>query len=481
MTSRRDGCAVVDTGGVRAELARLVLRQLPVVLAANALNSILVGLVMAPVIGAARAWGWTGTVILLTLGRALYWLKHRDPTRPGPADARAGPLVLGSALSGTLWGVGAAWMFPESTVHQMFLSFVVGGMAAGAVGTLGSLPAAFFAYTLPALLPLGGRFFLEDTSLYRAMAAMVIIFAAALTLTARNLYVSTRQRIDLQLRLAEGNARLAQANARLASEMDERLRTEEALRRSERMDAIGQLTGGIAHDFNNLLTAIIGSLERIAVAADASEKIRGLADTGLRAATHGAHLVDHLLAFSRQEPLAPAVANLNDLVTASAALCRQATGQGIEVRLALAEDAWPCRIDPVRFATALLNLVLNARDAMQGKGRLAITTSNATVDADDRSDTVPGDYVVLAVSDTGAGMPPEVAARAFEPFFTTKGVGKGSGLGLSMVYGFVQQSGGSVRIDSTPGAGTTVFLYLPRVPSLTASDVVPVGPASDDA
>ena len=249
---------------------------------------------------------------------------------------------------------------------------------------------------------------------------------------------------------------------RVAAEIKARLTAEEAFRQAQKMEAIGQLTGGIAHDFNNILTAIFGSLEMVLGSEEPDEMTRRMVGTALRSAGRGARLTQQLLAFSRRQVLQPKLVNLNELVGEMRVLIQRAVGEAIEVSCVLAPSLPSCLIDPAQFETAVLNLVINARDAMPGGGRLRIETSEARLAAD--SGELPGgDYVLLSVSDSGAGMSGEVLAHAFEPFFTTKEVGKGSGLGLSMVYGFAKQSAGTVRISSAPETGTSVQLYLPAL------------------
>jgi signal transduction histidine kinase/ActR/RegA family two-component response regulator len=251
---------------------------------------------------------------------------------------------------------------------------------------------------------------------------------------------------------------------RVAAEIQARLTAEEAFRQAQKMEAIGQLTGGIAHDFNNILTAIFGSLEMVLGSDEADDMTRRLVGTALRSAGRGARLTQQLLAFSRRQVLQPKLVNLNDLLLEMRVLIQRAVGEAVEIGYALAGELPACLIDPAQFETAVLNLIINARDAMPAGGALHIETRAAKFAAD-TNDLPRGDYVVLSVSDNGAGMPPEVLARAFEPFFTTKEVGKGSGLGLSMVYGFAKQSAGTVHISSTSGAGTTVRIYLPALRS----------------
>jgi CheY-like chemotaxis protein len=227
------------------------------------------------------------------------------------------------------------------------------------------------------------------------------------------------------------------------------------------MESVGQLTGGIAHDFNNLLMVVSGNLELIEEAAD-NGRVRQFAVAARRAADRGAKLTAQLLAFSRRQRLSPKLVNAYELISEFEGLIRQAVGGACEVRLLTDGPLWPCHVDPPLLETALLNLALNGRDAMPNGGVLKIETRNVVLDEGAVAGCLPGSYVKVSVTDTGCGMPPEVRDRVFEPFFTTKEVGKGTGLGLSMVYGFVRQSGGYVAVESTPGAGTTVALYLPK-------------------
>ncbi len=251
----------------------------------------------------------------------------------------------------------------------------------------------------------------------------------------------------------------------LALDVTERRRAEEQLRHTQRLEAVGKLTGGVAHDFNNLLAVISGNLELLAEGLQDRPDLRGMAQSAIRASDRGAALTRSLLAFARRQALLPSALDLNRLVDEMSELIRRTMPENIALKIVRATDLWPCTADAGQLQNALLNLVFNARDAMPEGGTLMIETANAALSdeyAVQQMEVKPGEYVVLAVSDTGRGMPPDVAARAFEPFFTTKGPGKGTGLGLSMVYGFAKQSNGHVSIYSAIGAGTTVRIYLPR-------------------
>src|ERR1700743_14014 len=226
------------------------------------------------------------------------------------------------------------------------------------------------------------------------------------------------------------------------------------------MESVGQLTGGIAHDFNNLLAVVSGNLELVETTTDGG-KIREFAAAAQRAIDRGAKLPAQLLAFSRRQTLNPKLVNASQLIFEFQGLIRQAVGAGCEVKVKTEDRLWLCYVDPSQLETALLNLALNARDAMPDGGIPEIATRNM-MGEDGAAGCSAGPYVRLSVADTGCGMAPEVRDRAFEPFFTTKDVGKGTGLGLSMVYGFVRQSGGHITVKSALGAGTTVDLYLPK-------------------
>jgi len=245
----------------------------------------------------------------------------------------------------------------------------------------------------------------------------------------------------------------------------ERQAVEEQLRQAQKVEAIGQLTGGIAHDFNNLLGVIIGNLDLLLDTLRSAPDQAQLGQEALEAALRGAELTKRLLAFARQQPLETRMIDLNERLPGMAALLQRTLGEGIDVRTSLARGLWLARADPSQVEDALLNLAINARDAMPDGGELTIESANVVLDEDFAAkhlEVAPGEYVMLSVTDTGAGMPAEVVARATEPFYTTKPPGKGTGLGLSMIYGFAKQSRGHLSIYSEPGVGTTIRLYLPR-------------------
>ena len=294
-------------------------------------------------------------------------------------------------------------------------------------------------------------------------------------------YLAERERAEKQLRelaetleqkVIERTRDLASANDRLTAEIAERERAENRLVQAQKMEAVGQLTGGIAHDFNNLLTVVVGSLDLLLRRCD-DEAILRLARNALKAADRGANLTAQLLAFSRRQRLLPVALDINQVILGMQEMLARSIGPQIQIETELDSEMWPALADPTQLEVMLLNLAINARDAMTKGGRIVIRTNNVTsVPRTLASELEPGEYVCISVSDNGPGMPPEVAARAFEPFFTTKSHGKGTGLGLSQLYGFAKQSGGAARIESEMGQGTTVAIYLPRTHERIASDLV---------
>ena len=288
----------------------------------------------------------------------------------------------------------------------------------------------------------------------------------------RRQYEWQRLNEQLEQRVQERTSELAAANRQLLAQIEEREKVETTLRQMQRLEAVGQLTSGVAHDFNNLLTVILGNIEIVQ---------HGLQNAGIpsnvtqrlgymrTAAERGAKLTDQLLAFSRRQRLEPKPLDLNDIVAGMRDLLQSTLGGSIRIDTRLAEQLWPAMVDPTQLELAVLNLAINARDAMGVGGNLAVETTNIRL-ADPRYPEEPraGDYVAICVRDTGGGMNAEVRQKAFEPFFTTKEIGKGSGLGLSQVLGFAKQSGGGVRIDSYLGRGTSVSIYLPRAEARVA-------------
>ena len=302
----------------------------------------------------------------------------------------------------------------------------------------------------------------EDASLVAASCAAD--FPSA---TQRLLLEVTANQAAIAMRRWQAEHALQRLNEtleeRVATEIQQRIKLQEAFRQAQKMEAIGQLTGGVAHDFNNLLAAVLGNLKLLRKRLGDDDAARRLIDGAIEGAERGASLTQRLLAFARQQDLHPATVDVGELIYGMLEMLRRSIGPLIRVDTAFGDDLWPAHVDANQLELALLNLVVNARDAMVEGGRLTLIAQNATVAAAAADDALgAGDYVCLAVADTGAGMDGATLAHATEPFFTTKGAGKGTGLGLSMVHGLAAQSGGALRLSSRPGAGTTAELWLPR-------------------
>ena len=282
----------------------------------------------------------------------------------------------------------------------------------------------------------------------------------------RRQYECRRLNEELELRVHERTGELAAANRQLLAQMEERERVESTLRQMQRLEAVGQLTSGVAHDFNNLLTVVLGNIafmEKDFAARGIDGKLSQRLAFMRAAAERGAKLTDQLLSFSRRQRLEPKVLDLNHTIAGMRDLLHSTMGGSVQIETALADGLWHALVDPTQLELAVLNLAINARDAMGVGGLLTVSTGNATLDEPSApEEPAAGAYVEICVSDTGSGMPKEVRARVFEPFFTTKEIGKGSGLGLSQVLGFVKQSNGGVRVDTVEGQGTSIRIFLPR-------------------
>jgi signal transduction histidine kinase len=310
--------------------------------------------------------------------------------------------------------------------------------------------------------------------LERPVQGVTLISALRVALRARSKQYEVRGHLDLQNRAAEELERLVlkrtqeleTANRELTRQIAERQQLEEQLRHAQKMEAIGQLTGGLAHDFNNMLAIIVGALNLLMRRLkDVEPSARKYIESAQEGAHRAAQLTQRLLAFSRQQALTPKTLDVNKLVQGMSELLRGTLGRDITLEVVVGGGLWQVHADESQLENAILNIALNARDAMPDGGRLTIETQNAHLDeryAAANLGTSPGQYLMISVTDTGAGMPPHVAAKAFDPFFTTKEQGKGTGLGLSQVYGFVKQSGGHIKIYSEPGRGTSIKIYLPR-------------------
>jgi signal transduction histidine kinase len=395
--------------------------------------------------------------MLVTTGRWILWWLYRR-TRPKVEDAELWSLlsICGSLLAGLCWGIGGMVMFPViPALGQVFLTLVIGGMCAGGVVVTASHLPSLLAFLLSASLPMAVRFFAQGTVTDGALGVMILVFAVALSFAGAYLNRFFAETMRLRFELNE-------ANLRLRAEIAEHQATEAALRQAQKLEAVGQLTGGIAHDFNNLLTVVIGNIALAIGRAGENSTIVPLLQGALQAAERGVALIQRLLAFARKQRLDAQSVDLPGLVANIEELLRRTLGAQISLAIAGDPDIAPARVDANQLELAILNLTINARDAMPGGGTLHIALENRKAAGGSPPELSPGDYVVVSISDTGTGMDEATLLRAFDPFFTTKEIGSGSGLGLPMVQGFAAQSGGAVQIRSKSGEGTTVELWLPQ-------------------
>ncbi len=445
---------------LKSEQVDELIRRIPVAVCVNAAIGLATYWVLARAAGSReQPLAWLACLFAALAGRLVIWQLDRRVALQ--ADTRALLSTVGSTTTGLVWGVGAALLMPDDPTYMLFVTFAVGGMCAGSVTYSAAHLPSLGGFVLAACVPLAAGLFAQGSDTGIAMGVMTLVYAAALLFTGNAFSVSFKEQIVLQREL---NA----ANRRLRDEMAQHQATEDRLRQSQKLDAIGQLTAGIAHDFNNLLMVISGHTDALVsrgLPPDVDRRVAAIRD----AAARGSQLTRQLLAFGRRQRLQPRVVDLDVLVGEIARLLGRTLGRRIAVEFKPGEGLWPVFVDPGQIEHALLNLAINARDAMPDGGTITIATDNVDTPQEAAARDLPaGPYVRTRVRDTGAGMTPEVLARAVEPFFTTKMPGQGSGLGLSQVHGLVHQSGGTLVIHSAPGQGTTVEIYLPRAPAASA-------------
>jgi signal transduction histidine kinase/CheY-like chemotaxis protein len=428
---------------------------------------------------------WLVLSIAVTLGR--YWLATAFQRRRDDSDIETWVryFIIGSSASAALWGASSfiVWLTPAIADH-VFIAFVLAGTTSAAAMMIYPVLRALYVYLALAGAPLAINFFLQPGGIYIAMGLMAVLFivltaeqsriANATLLRSLRLQEENRAlvadlsaaRDNLEARVRDRTVELDAAYATLHREMEARLETESRLQQAQKMEAIGQLTGGVAHDFNNLLAVIAGNTELLAEQIDDPSADREF-QAVLRACARGAQLTQRLLAFSRKQALQPQAVDVNGLIGSMMDMLARTLGSDVHIRFGPAPDLPAARVDPGQLENAILNLSLNARDAMPAGGELEIMSQSVSLSETSRivgeaPDALPpGRYVMVAVRDSGVGIPPDRIDKVWEPFFTTKPAGEGTGLGLSMVYGFVHQSGGQVTIDSAVGKGTIVRLFLP--------------------
>ncbi len=452
---------------IHAERIRAVFQQTPVTVLVTMVNAALMTVVLIGVEHERGAYVWLAGVLGLAVLRLMSCWAYRR-ARPQPVQLQRWAVVgtCGALASGLLWGGGAVVLLPQSETYQLLWIFLIGGMCAGAAVFYAAHLPTTLAYILPAGLPLAVRFAAEGSERRIVAAAMIAVFLAALVFSSRRSSLYFGDMLRLRFDLAQRTSDLDALNSRLRREMAEHRATEATLHQAQKMDAVGQLTGGIAHDFNNVLQAIGGCLEMLQrrVEQGRTDEALPYLEAARKAVEHAAALTHRLLTFARRQQLQPRAVDPDELIESMADLVRRLVGPAITVELRL-RSAWTVLCDLNQLESALLNLAINARDAMPEGGWLTLSTDDVQLSEADvagQEGAEPGGYVEIAVADTGTGMDKATRMRAFEPFFTTKPLGQGTGLGLSQLYGFVRQSGGVARLDSAPGQGTAVRLYLPQ-------------------
>jgi signal transduction histidine kinase/CheY-like chemotaxis protein len=449
-------------GPVYAEQVRSSFGHLPLPLSVSVLNSALLGFVLASDVAATRILVWVGLVAALSMLRLGLWYAHGRLDVGPRHDGRWTFLATAGAFaSGILWGSGAFVFAPLGEAHLLFLALVIGGMCAGAATVHAAHFPSVMAFIVPAILPLTSSLLMAPDRLHVVAGVMIAVFGVSLCIASPKFQRWFRDTTAARLALAEQTHETDVANDRFRNEIERHRSTEMKLQQALKMEAVGRLTAGIAHDFNNILMAIGGSAEALRRQLLAHPAERRLVETILRSVERGTGLTRQLLVFGRREPLLPRYVDINAMLLGMEELLVSTLGGYAKLELCLEQGSPPAAvIDANQLESAILNLVINAGDAMPDGGSVTIKTANAALHG---TEGLAGEYVVISVADTGIGMTDEVRLRAFDPFFTTKEPGKGSGLGLSQVYGLIEQSGGTVRLDSRPGEGTTVSIFLPRV------------------
>lgn len=455
-------------------------------LLATAINAPVLAYIQREVIATQVLGWWLFVIAVVTAARAglvyRYWTASDAGMSPRQWNRAYG---IGAAIAGMGWGAaGIALYPPDSISHQMFLVFMLGGMAVGAVAVLTPRMEVFLLFFLPALLPTVVHLVSQQDEIHFTMGAVLLLFMLALLFTARRMSRTITSSLALQTEntglvryLTSANVQGERLNRELKAEVQQREETEAALResqeqllQSQKMEAMGQLAGGIAHDFNNLIFVINGYSELLLNSLKSDEKKRLHVEQIKLAGNRAAALTQKMLAFSRRQILQPRPVDLNTVVSNISPMLSRLIGETIHIDIRLSPIG-QVKADPMQIEQVIVNLALNARDAMPEGGTLTIETSDADLDQgyiDQHQGSHVGTYVRLAVRDTGIGMDGETKRRVFEPFFTTKDVGKGTGLGLSMVYGIVKQSGGYIDVASQFGSGSTFTIYLPRQSSTVA-------------
>jgi signal transduction histidine kinase/CheY-like chemotaxis protein len=458
--------------GYAAQL-RSSIEHLPLTLIVSVVNSILLGFVLAPVTSSAILMCWIALVVLLSLLRFGLWYAHRRIELGMRVWATLA--TTGALLSGFLWGCTPLLFAPMDEAHLLFLALVLAGMSAGAATVHAAHVPSAIAFIVPAIVPLARTFFVLGGRLQIVSGLMTVIFGISLCVASIKFNSWFRKTTEAELILAARTQELDAANKRLVAEISSHRATEAQFRQSQKLETIGRLTAGIAHDFNNLLMAIGGSANLIAMRAGAENVYAAYLGIIAQSIERGTALTRRLLAFGRQQTLLPRSVEVNEVISGLKDLLTTPLTGNVRLDLQLGQTQITAFVDVNQLEQAILNLVINARDAMPAGGVVTIRTASVDLSGHEAgTEGLIGRFALISVADTGTGMPEHVRVRAFDPFFTTKGVGKGSGLGLSQVYGLVKQSGGETRIDTEPEKGTTIHMYLPQGQRDTAPVFRPV-------
>jgi signal transduction histidine kinase len=457
---------------VRAAQVRSTFEHLPLTLTASALNSLLLGFVESSVVPLAIIALWITLVVVLAALRGCLWFAYwrmnlRIPRKLGWATLA----TIGTLLSGMLWGCTPLLFAPLDEAHLLFLALILAGMSAGAATVHAAYLPSVVAFIAPAIGPLAATFFVLGGRLQTVSGVLTVIFGISLCVASTRFAQWFRATTEAQLSLAARTQELDQTNMRLTVEISSHRSTQAKFLQAQKLEAIGRLTAGIAHDFNNLLMAISGAGGLIAMKSGGEDAYAPYLATIMQSIERGTTLTRRLLAFGRQQALTPRTADISEVLSGlKDLLIATLAGYG-RLDLQPAPSRVTAFVDVNQLEQAILNLVINARDAMPDGGLITIRTSAVDLFGNEiGTEGLVGRFALIAVSDTGTGMTEDVRLRAFDPFFTTKGVGEGSGLGLSQVYGLVQQSGGVTKLDSAPGKGTTVSIYLPAAERGTPID-----------
>lgn len=513
MTRRSTPADMQHREAIRTEQVRLLYANAPAGFVATGVNALLLAFAQWAVISPLVILPWLTYMLTLTMLRAaLVWRFQQAEPAPHRMGQWGVLFGIGAGLAGIGWGGAGVVLFPSASItHQVFLAFVLGGMIAGSVGLLAPRMPVFLSFVVPTALPVIIRLLAQGDRMPTIMGGMAALFTLAIVFTAwkfhriilTSLYmrfdnadlvdsvtaekarvdrlnaqltaeIAERQRAedalrtvyaDLEVRVEDRTAELAATLAQLHAQMDERQQLAEQLQQAQKMETVGRLAGSVAHDFNNLLTVILGYTTLGISTSPSLPALRTYLADIQSAAQRAADLTQQLLAFSRRQMIDPEVINLNDLLLSMLPMQRRIIRENIDLVTLLAPDLWLTWADPGQMQRVVMNLVMNAHDAMLNGGKLTVETMNVSLDKlslRHYPEVNPGDYVLLAISDTGVGMTDEIMAQIFEPFFTTKGVGQGTGLGLSSCYGIVAQTGGCITVDSQVDCGTTFKVYLPR-------------------